>query len=132
MGFERVERSANGRGFLLDGVSVSVAVTNGCPSVCFYLGHAAQAAVGETPHGVQVFVGRGEDAGLVRIVAAREGERGRAYASYKGHARVRRFSVSGRRMGLSGGKRPTVRPTWRALEGGGIEVEMPWGAEGGE
>ena len=132
MGFERVERSANGRGLSLDGVSVSVVTVHGYQTVLFYLGPVAQAAVGEAPHGVHVLAGSGADAGLVRIVAAREGERGRNYAAYKKHYRARRVSVSAISLGLSGGTRPTVRPAWRALEGGGIEIEMPWGAEEGE
>ena len=132
MGFERAEKSVLGRGRALDSVSVAVVVRDGRPSVYFYFGHAAQAAIGKAPHGVHVLAGSGEDAGLVRIVAAREGERGRNYAAYKKHHRAKRVSVSAKSLGLSGGKRPTVRPTWRALEGGGIEVEMPWGAEGGE
>ena len=131
MGFERVKKGDSG-GPALDGVSVSVATANGYQTVHFYLGPVSQTAIGKAPHGVHVLAGSGEDAGLVRIVAAREWERGRNYAAYKKHHRAKRVSVSAKSLGLSGGKRPSVRPTWRALEGGGIEVEMPWGPEEGE
>ena len=132
MGFELAEKMSAGRGAFLDGVSVLVGTTNGYLSVPFCLGPDALAAVGDAPHGVHVLVGSGADAGKVRIVAAREGERGRSLRITGRGSRTKRVTVAASHLGLSGGKRPTVRPTWRALDGGGIEVEMPWGAEDGK